>query len=118
MPLNSLITLEHQYRGLTLAAETKLVDAKDHVSAQQGEFRTPAYALLNLRGAYEWSNMRVDFGVDNITNALYSLPLGGVDLTQYYRTAWLYNNAAAATATIRQVPGMGRNFYAALTVKF
>lgn len=118
MPLNSLITLEHKIKGLTVAAETKLVDAKNHVSAVQGEFRTPAYALLNLRGAYEWSNFRIDGGVDNITNALYSLPLGGVDLTQYYRTSWLYNNAAAGTASIRQVPGMGRNFYAALTIKF
>ncbi|WP_036285477.1 TonB-dependent receptor [Methylocystis sp. ATCC 49242] len=118
MPLNSTITLEHQIGGLTLAAEANLVNAKNHVSANQGEFRTPGYALLNLRSSYEWSNFRIDAGVDNITDALYSLPLGGFDLTQYYRAAALYGNPAAGLLYVRQVPGMGRNFYAGLTVKF
>ena len=116
MPLNSLFTLEHRLGGLTLAAETQLVAAKDHVSTVQQEFRTPAYALLNLRGSYEWSNLRLDLGVENLTDAYYGLPLGGFDLTQYYRNSLL--NQAYANAAVRQVPGMGRNFYAGMTVKF
>jgi iron complex outermembrane receptor protein len=117
MPLNSLFTLEHRLGGLSLAAEIQLVAAKDHVSAVQQEFRTPAYALLNLRSSYEWSNLRVDLGVDNVTDAYYAQPLGGFDLTQYYRNAVLVNQSYA-NASVRQVPGMGRNFYAGLTVKF
>jgi iron complex outermembrane receptor protein len=117
MPFNTRIALEHQYGGLTTAIETQLVADKDHVSANKGEFTTPAYALLNLRGAYEWSNLRFDLGVDNITNALYSLPLGGFDLTNYSRNAVLFGRNVGL-ASVRQVPGMGRNFYAGLTVKF
>jgi iron complex outermembrane receptor protein len=117
MPANARIGLEHHFGGLEMAAETQLVAAKDHVSANKGEFTTPAYALLNLRAAYEWSNLRVDLGVDNVTNALYSLPMGGFDLTNYARTAAFFG-AGAGLLSVRQVPGMGRNFYAGLTVKF
>ncbi|MGD9539334.1 TonB-dependent receptor [Methylocystis sp.] len=117
MPANARIALEHQIGGLSMAAETQLVAPKDHVSANKGEFRTPAYALLNLRAAYEWSNMRIDLGVDNLTNALYSLPLGGFDLSNYSYNAFVYGRNAGL-ANVRQVPGMGRNFYAGLTVKF
>ncbi len=117
MPLNSLIALEHKIGGLTTVIETQLVAGKDHVSATQGEFTTPGYALLNLRGSYEWSNLRFDLGVDNLTNALYSLPLGGFDLTNYYRST-IFVSPTYGIATVRQVPGMGRNFYAGLTAKF
>jgi iron complex outermembrane receptor protein len=117
MPANARIALEHQIGGLSMAAETQLVAPKDHVSANKGEFTTPAYALLNLRAAYDWSNMRIDLGVDNVTDALYSLPLGGFDLTNYSRNAFLFGRNAGL-ASVRQVPGMGRNFYAGLTVRF
>lgn len=117
MPLNARLALEHQFGGLTTAVETQLVAAKDHVSANRGEFTTPAYALINLRAAYEWSNLRVDLGIDNVTDALYSLPMGGFDLTQYYRNSVMFGGRVGL-ANIRQVPGMGRNFYAGLTVKF
>lgn len=50
MPLNTRLSLEHQYGGLTTAIETQIVASKDHVSANRGEFTTPHYALLNLRG--------------------------------------------------------------------
>jgi iron complex outermembrane receptor protein len=117
MPANARIALEHQIGGLSMAAETQLVAPKDHVSANKGEFTTPAYALLNLRAAYDWSNMRIDLGVDNVTDALYSLPLGGFDLTNYSRNAFLFGRNAGL-ASVRQVPGMGRNFYAGMTVRF
>ena len=117
MPANARIALEHQIGGLSMAAETQLVAPKDHVSANKGEFRTPAYALLNLRAAYEWSNMRIDLGVDNLANALYSLPLGGFDLSNYSYNAFAYGRNAGL-ASVRQAPGMGRNFYAGLTAKF
>lgn len=117
MPFNTRIALEHQYGGLTTAIETQIVADKDHVSANKGEFTTPHYALLNLRAAYEWTNVRVDMGVDNITNALYSLPMGGFDLTNYSRNAFIFGRNVGL-ASVRQVPGMGRNFYAGLTVKF
>jgi iron complex outermembrane receptor protein len=117
MPFNTRIGLEHQFGGLTTVVETQIVAAKDHVSANRGEFVTPNYALLNFRGSYEWSNLRLDFGVDNITDARYSLPLGGIDLTFYPRAA-RFLGAQAGLLSVRQVPGMGRNFYGGLTVKF
>lgn len=117
MPLNTRLAVEHNYGGLTTALETQIVAAKDHVSANRGEFRTANYALLNFRSSYEWSNLRLDFGVDNITDSRYALPLGGFDLTNFQRNGFLFG-AQAGLASVRQVPGMGRNFYTGLTVKF
>lgn len=71
----------------------------------------------SICAAYEWSNLRVDLGVDNLTNALYSLPLGGFDIASFYRNSVLYGRGVGLEY-VRQVPGMGRNFYAGLTVKF
>ena len=41
-----------------------------------------AYALFNLRSSYEWKSIRVDFGIENLVNTLYYLPLGGAYLGQ------------------------------------
>ena len=116
MPLNARFALEHRYQGLSLAVETQLVDSNNHVSAMLQELVTHPYALLHLRSSYEWQNLRFDLGVENITDTRYQQPLGG-----FYFAGYKYGSnfsPAAALANARQVPGMGRNFYAGVTVKF
>jgi outer membrane receptor protein involved in Fe transport len=63
----------------------------------------------------------VDFGVENVFNQKYDLPLGGVDIgtqptSRYMRDGgWVYPDGAYP---VGNVAGMGRSFYAGLTLKF
>ena len=65
------------------------------------------YVLLNSETGYKWTNVRLDLGVQNVTNTLYTAPLGGFYFSGYKRFG-----------ADLGVPGMGRNFYAGLTYKF
>ncbi len=47
------------------------------MSDQRNEMKTPGYGLFNLRGAYAWDNVHFNFGVENVLDQLYYLPLGG-----------------------------------------
>lgn len=115
MPINTRLGVEHKLGGLSSALELQIVGAKTHVSVQRNELQTPAYALLNFRSSYEWSNYRLDFAVENIANSLYYPALGGFYITGY--KAWT-NTGLSSFPLPSPVPGMGRNFVAGLTVKF
>lgn len=104
MPLNADVGLEYVSGPLGAAAEVQAVAKKSLVDSQRGEPVTPAYALLNLRGSYTWRAFRLDAGIDNVFDASYSLPLGGVALSDYF-----------ATGSLSALPGMGRSGYIALT---
>ncbi len=80
MPLNGKLALIHKLGGWQGIAEVVGVSAKDDVSAERNEMKTPGYGLLNLRGAYAWDNIHLNFGVENVLNKLYYLPLGGAYL--------------------------------------
>ena len=112
MPINAKLALEQRIAGWTNTIETQFVGAKTAVSQVRDEVKTGAYALLNLRSSLEWQNIRVDFGVENVLNTFYSLPLGG---------AYLGQGATMSGSAIPwgvPVPGMGRSFYVATNVKF
>ena len=51
--------------------------AKTNVSQVRNEVPTAGYGLLNLRSSYEWKQVRLDFGIENVLNRFYTLPLGG-----------------------------------------
>ncbi|MFV0296782.1 MAG: TonB-dependent receptor [Hyphomicrobiaceae bacterium] len=108
MPLNAKLELSHKLGGWSNAVQLVAVDDKDRVDLNRNEFRTPGYALVNLKTAYEWENFRVQLGVDNLFDKLYYDPLGGADYADY----------KADGGRIGPVPGMGRSFNAGLTVKF
>ena len=73
--------------------------------------KTAGYGLVNLRGSYEWKNVRLDIGVENLLDKFYQHPLGG---------AYVGQGATMGTAVPwgTPVPGMGRSLYAGVTVKF
>ena len=77
MPLNGKLALIHKLGGWRGTAEFVGVSAKDEISDQRNEVRTPGYGLFNLRGSYVWENFHFNFGVENVLNQLYYLPLGG-----------------------------------------
>lgn len=110
MPLTARGAIEHRFGGWTSAVELQLVDSKTHVSVARNELKTGGYALVNLRTAYDWGNMRFDLGLENVFDQLYYPPLGG----HYFTLAKVTGNPL----NYGPVPGMGRNFVAGLTVRF
>ena len=106
MPWNMTLDLDYKWKGLIATLETQVVAPKDTVQQVRLEPKTPGYALLNLRGSYDWKYVRVDAGIENLLNKNYSLPLGGVYMGEA--------NLPAGTP----VPGYGRSYNVGLTVTY
>ena len=116
MPLNAKLTLTHALGGWDNALELVMVKAKNTVSDVRNEVKTPSYHLVNLRTSYSWKQARVDFGIENLFDKKYYLPLGGAYTGQgtSMSNPALPNYPQWGTA----VPGMGRSIYAGVNVKF
>jgi iron complex outermembrane receptor protein len=76
MPLNAKMTLTHKQGGWDNGIELVMVNGKKDVSDARNEIKTPGYGLVNLRGSYSWQKVRFDFGVENLFDRNYYLPLG------------------------------------------
>ncbi len=114
MPINAKLALDHTLGGWNNSIELQLVGSKNDVSQVRNELTTPSYALLNLRTGYQWQAVRLDFGIDNLFNQFYYLPLGGADLVDYKIVSMMGSSAAYGY----NVPGAGRSFNTRLTVTF
>ncbi|CUW37207.1 putative TonB-dependent receptor [Magnetospirillum sp. XM-1] len=112
MPINGKAAIEQSLGGWTSAIEAELVGTKAGVDTLRQEPKTPGYALLNLRGGYEWEAVQVSLGVDNLFDRRYYHPLGGVDYTEMRRTGRGTNTQAGPLAA------PGRSLNAGVTVKF
>ena len=116
MPLNAKLTLTHQHGGWDNALEMVMVKSKRDVSEVRNEVETPGYNLFNLRTSYAWKQVRVDFGVENLFDKFYYLPLGGAYLGQ--GTTMTATPVGAVPRWGNAVPGMGRSIYAGVNFKF
>ncbi|GAB4291218.1 MAG: TonB-dependent receptor [Methylophaga sp.] len=112
MPLNATFSLHHAKGRWHNTAEWQLVSAKDNVSSERNEQETSGYGLVNLRTSYEWQDVRVDFGIENVFDKLYSHPLGGAYTGQ---GPTMSANGVPWGIT---VPGMGRSFYTGINYQF
>jgi len=112
MPANAKLTLTHRLGNWDNALELVMVKGKSDVSDVRNEIKTPGYHLVHLRGSYAWQKVRVDFGVENLFNKHYFLPLGGA-----YTGQGMTMSITGAPWGIA-VPGMGRSLYAGVNVKF
>lgn len=114
MPLNAKVTLTQKVGAWDNRLELVMVDSKRNVSDARNEIRTPGYGIANLRATYSWKQVRIDFGVENLFDRLYAMPLGGAYTGQ------------GSTMSINPVdmpwgipvPGMGRSIYAGATLNF
>jgi iron complex outermembrane receptor protein len=113
MPLNAKFTLTHQLAKWSNAFELLMVADKSDVSDVRNEIKTAGYNIMNLRSSYAYNKqVRVDFGVENIADTLYYMPLGGAYSGQ------------GTTMNINGIPygvgiaGMGRSIYTGITYKF
>ena len=93
-------------------AELQVVDGKTRVNAERNELTTAGYGLVNLRASYEWKQVRLDVGIDNLFDRFYHHPQGGAYLGQGMTMA-----GTAVPWGVR-VPGMGRSVNVGVTVKF
>ncbi len=114
MPLNARLTLTQKSGGWDNAVELVGVKAKGSVSDVRNEIKTPGYGLVNLRGSYSWQQVRLDFGVENLFDKNYALPLGGAYTGQ---GTTMTRNPVDMPWGIA-VPGLGRSIYAGINYKF
>lgn len=111
MPLNTRLALNHRLGALSSTLEVQAVSHKERTSQLHNERRTAGYALAALRTSYAWKKVQLDFGVENLFDRRYDLPLGGAYVGQ------------GMTMSLNGVPygigvaGMGRSVYAGLTFK-
>lgn len=116
MPLNTKLALEHHLGNWNNTVEAVLVSGKHDVSAIRNETQTSGYGLLNLRSSYTWKQVRLDIGVENVFDKLYSNPLGGAYVGQGITMPPGTGTGYPAYGVT--VPGMGRSLYAGVNIKF
>ncbi|MBI1175001.1 MAG: TonB-dependent receptor plug domain-containing protein [Sideroxydans sp.] len=111
MPLNTKLAVEQRLGNWTNTLQARLVSAKSRVQAVRKELRTGGYGLLDLHSSYEWKQVRVDLGIENLLNKFYLDPLGG---------AYVGQGATMGTGVLygTGVAGMGRSINAGVTVSF
>ncbi|MFS8038176.1 TonB-dependent receptor [Xanthobacter sp. AM11] len=114
MPLNGVMAVDHRLGNWTNSLELQMVAAKVLVSQVRNEVETNAYALLNFRTSYQWEAIRFDFGIENIFDTGYNLPLGGANLVNYQVPSMMGSSAAWGFP----VAGMGRSFNTRVTWQF
>ena len=112
MPLNAKLALTQKRGRLTNTLEAQFVAAKNDVSDVRNEIKTAGYSLFNLRSSYQWKQVRLDVGIDNLFDTGYALPLGGAYLGQGMTMS--INGIPWGIA----VPGPGRSIYAGLNYRF
>ncbi len=118
MPLNAKLTLTHNYDRWDNAVELQMVKAKDNISDVRNEIKTPGYSLVNLRSSYTWKQVRVDFGIENLFDKHYYLPLGGAYVGQGTTMATALIPTGSVPLWGTAVPGMGRSVNVGLTLKY
>jgi Outer membrane cobalamin receptor protein len=112
MPLNMKLAFTQKLGKWTNTLETQFVAAKSRISQVRNEVATGGYSLVNLRSSYEWKQLRLDVGLDNLFDKAYALPLGGTYVGQGMTMS--INGVPWGIA----VPGMGRSLYTGLSFKF
>jgi iron complex outermembrane receptor protein len=116
MPLNMKLALTQTFGAWRNTVEGEFVARKSDVSSVRNEMETAGYGLVNLRSRYEMKRYSLDFGVENLFDRFYSLPLGGAYVGQgtTMTNPPLPNYPQWGTP----VPGPGRSLYAGMNVKF
>jgi iron complex outermembrane recepter protein len=114
MPVNATLALDHTLGNWSSSLEVQLVASKTQVSQVHNELETSAYALLNFHTSYTAGQLKVDFGIDNILDTQYDLPLGGANLVNYQVSSMM----GTSTAWGYPVAGYGRSINTRVTVSF
>lgn len=117
MPLNASVALNHENNGWKNQIEVVGVAAKNNVSTPRNEIETAGYGLLNLSTGYQFKDVAIEAGIDNVFDKNYALPLGGAYMGQG-RTMSINKEIDGVTNWGTVVPGAGRSFYVGVNYKF
>jgi len=112
MPLNAKLALTQTIGAWHNTLEGQFVAGKKSVSQVRNEIQTSGYALFNLRSRYVVKQYSIDFGIENLFDRNYALPLGGA------YTGQGTTMSIGAVPWGVAVPGPGRSLYAGLNVPF
>ena len=112
-PLNALLSLNHHFENWASSVELKLVNDKSTVNPLQNEQRTPGYAIVNWRTSYQFQNLKLAVGIDNLFNRQYYDPNGGAYVSGWRAMGNNYNNYPMGA-----LPAAGRSLNAGITVSF
>ena len=113
MPFNIKLGLDHELAGWKSAFEMQFVDVKDYVQAIRNELTTPSYILLNAKTGYQWKNLSIDVGLDNILDKQYYYPVSGVYIGDQNAMT-----LASSRPNTQNLPGLGRSVYVGVTVSY
>ncbi|WP_333876946.1 TonB-dependent receptor [Methylobacter sp.] len=116
MPFNAKLSLDHKLDGWKNSFEMQFVDAKSDVQKLRNELRTPSYVLLNAKTGYQWKNLSIDVGLDNILDKQYYHPLAGVNAGDYYAMSITFPDPGYTNN--RNLPGMGRSVFVGMSLTY
>ncbi len=115
MPLHGTLALEHnldtEWGSFSNYLGVELVDRKTTVAKTYNEPQTPGYVLLNLKTGYQYKQLKLDLGVDNLLDKQYYHPLGGVYI--YAAKPGRYS-----PDSLPPVPAMGRSVFVSVNLEF
>jgi iron complex outermembrane receptor protein len=111
MPLHGLVAVEYEFGAWSSALSFHTVVRNTDVDPVRLEPPTPGYSMVDLRTAYEWRNLRLDFAISNLLDRRYASPLGGTWQSAPYPPGY-------AGATFRPLPAAGRSFDSGFSMKF
>ena len=117
MPFNGSVALNHEHNGWSNQIEVVGVASKHNVSAARNEIKTPGYGLLNLSTGYQFNDIAIEAGIDNVLDKNYALPLGGAYMGQG-KTMSMNGELDGGTNWGTAVAGAGRSFYVGVNYKF
>jgi iron complex outermembrane receptor protein len=97
MPLRERITLDYHTPAYSLSVDTILSQRQKHINSDVKEIPTPGFVVVNIRGQYNYKELHLEAGIDNLFNKeyytytdYYSNPFNtGVKLPQPGRTYYL-----------------------------
>ncbi len=115
MPLHGFFSLEQRLNGWSNAVEMQLVGRKSRRDLLRFEPETRAYALFNVRTAYQWKKLQMDIGVTNLFDTSYFLPLGGINYDNFLNSKVPPFRRAADFGPLS---GQGRSLNVGLTQTF
>jgi iron complex outermembrane recepter protein len=110
MPFNGRVTFEQIKGNWTNAIEIEAVSKKTRLDPERQEPAAGAYALINLRTAYQWKDTRISLSVINLGDTAYALPLGGVSVDGFLATN--------GTGPFKALQGSGRSINISVSQRF
>jgi iron complex outermembrane receptor protein len=110
MPFHGAIALQHDYKAWSSSLKFHTVDRKTDVDPMRLEPATPGYSLVDIRTAYVWRNLRLDFAITNLFDRQHADPLGGTWQSARYPPGY--------AAAFRPLPAAGRSFDTGFSAKF